>query len=110
MNIRCEIDEVMLTNDEGYSVRSTLATCTRCGNEEESFGTSEGSVMRCLILLRESCPGGKRHFYVTDDDDRDDGDRGIYENNDPTCCFTSEGLALQVQIEATYRGDREEGS
>lgn len=104
MNIKAEIDDVTLTNDEGYPVRGTCATCTRCGHQEESFGTSEGSVSRCLVLLRENCPGGRRHFYIVDDGVPDPRER--YEpryQGDPTCCFTAEGLAVQLHIRAAYR-------
>lgn len=110
MNIKCEIDDVTLVNAEGYAVKSVCATCTRCGHEEESFGTSDASVVRCLVLMRENCPGGSRHFYVEDDGVPDE--RARYEpryEGDPTCCFTAEGLALHLRIKEAYcrlRGGR----
>lgn len=105
MNIKCEIDEVYLVNNDGRSVVGTCATCTRCGLQEESFGTAEPSVMRCLMLIRENCPGGRRHFYIEDDGEPEDreGHEARYEG-DPTCCFTGAGLAVQQRIEAIYRG------
>jgi hypothetical protein len=48
----------------GYGRR---ATCTRCGEQQESFGTEEASVKRCLVLLRENCPKGEQNFYVSAD-------------------------------------------
>lgn len=103
MNIKCEIEDVTLVNGDGRSVNGTRATCMRCGNSEESYGTKEGSVQRCLMLLRESCPGGARHFYVADDGELDERAAmdPIYEG-DPTCCFTAEGLREQRLIAAAY--------
>jgi hypothetical protein len=37
--------------------------------ETESYGTSEASVRRCLVMLREECPRGERNFYVDADGD-----------------------------------------
>jgi len=42
------------------------ATCTRCGHQTESYGNSDASVKRCLVLMREECPKGENNFYVTD--------------------------------------------
>jgi hypothetical protein len=104
VSIKCEIDYVELVNAQGRPVRGILATCTRCGNQEESFGTSEGSVSRCLMLIRESCPGGSRHFYVVDDGEVDARQAmdPRYEG-DPTCCFTAAGLREHRLIAAVYR-------
>jgi hypothetical protein len=64
MKIRCEIRETTLENEEGFDVQSVCATCPRCGHETESFGTSERSVKRCLVLMREECPKRSHAFYV----------------------------------------------
>jgi len=57
--VECEVDEEMV---EGR--RGVIATCSMCGYQTESYGTSEASVKRCLALMREECPDGKRNFYV----------------------------------------------
>jgi hypothetical protein len=63
MRVRCEIEEVELDGD--YSmVDGVCATCSRCGHETESFGTSAASVRRCLVLMREECPEGESNYYV----------------------------------------------
>lgn len=62
--IECETEEVTLENDEGIEVDGVQATCSRCGHETESFGTSERSVKRCLVLMREECPEGENNYYV----------------------------------------------
>lgn len=104
MNIKCEIEDVTLVNADGRSVEGTCATCMRCGNSEESYGTKEGSVQRCLMLLRKSCPGGARHYYVVDDGELDE--RAAMDplyGGDPTCCFTAAGLREHRLIAQAYR-------
>jgi hypothetical protein len=73
VRVRCAIDDVELEGDlivrEGSPVMvdGVCATCSRCGHETESYGRSERSVRRCLVLLREECPMGESNFYVADD-------------------------------------------
>lgn len=66
--VACEIGETWMENDEGRDVLATVATCTECGHETCSFGTTDRSVKRCLVLMREECPAGCDNFYVADDD------------------------------------------
>jgi len=70
--IECELDYVTLTNDRGIEVEGVKVSCSECGHETESFGTSSASVRRCLALLSEECPEGKRNFYVTAEGAEDD--------------------------------------
>lgn len=65
--IRCSVEETELEGDRGL-VPSVVATCSRCDHQTESFGTSEASIKRCLVLLREGCPMGERNFYVDEND------------------------------------------
>jgi hypothetical protein len=64
----CEIEEADVEDDEGGIRPGTRATCEDCDAGpcvEESFGTSEKSITRCLVLLRENCEDnddGKRYF------------------------------------------------
>jgi hypothetical protein len=64
--IACAIDEVELENEEGREVPGIIATCSKCGHSTESFGTSDKSVKRCLLLMRQECPNRKHNFYVED--------------------------------------------
>jgi hypothetical protein len=63
MEVPATIEEVQLEGDYGM-VDGVEATCTRCGHTTESFGTSDASIRRCLVLLREECPKEERNFYV----------------------------------------------
>jgi len=67
MRVKCVVDYITLENDAGYDVESVGVTCPRCGSDQESYGESEASVTRCLVLLREDCPKGENNFYVADD-------------------------------------------
>jgi hypothetical protein len=67
MKVQCSVEIVGLENDEGHDVDGVLVTCSRCEHSEESYGTSEASVRRCLALLRENCPRNERNFYVADE-------------------------------------------
>lgn len=67
--VECEVEEITLENAEGYDLPGVRCTCSRCGHETESFGTSDASIRRCLALMREECPEGESNFYVTEDGD-----------------------------------------
>lgn len=61
--ITITISEETLEGDYG-SVDGVVADCSRCGHRTESFGTSENSILRCAVLMREECPRGEHNFYV----------------------------------------------
>jgi hypothetical protein len=66
MRVACSIEE--LEGDYG-SVQGVVATCSECGHETESFGTSDRSRRRCLALMREECPDGSSNYYVDEEED-----------------------------------------
>lgn len=65
--IEVEISYVDIENEQGILLPSVQANCTKCGHITESFGTSERSVKRCLVLLKEECPESSNNFYVCDE-------------------------------------------
>ena len=67
MRVTCRIEEVELENDDGVEVPSVCATCSRCDHETESFGTSDRSIRRCLVLMRDECPMGEDNYYASED-------------------------------------------
>lgn len=69
MRVECEVSFVELTGTHGRAVDGVSASCSRCGHEEESFGSGDSSVKRCLALLRENCPEGEENFYFDVDGD-----------------------------------------
>ena len=64
MKVSCDISFCDLENEDGREVEGVVATCSRCGHETESFGQSEASVRRCLVLMREGCPNEENNFYT----------------------------------------------
>jgi len=68
MKIECEIEEVILENEDGRKVPGIRATCSNCSHTTESFGVNDNSVKRCLALMREECPEDEENFYVAEDD------------------------------------------
>jgi hypothetical protein len=69
MRVFAEIEEVELENDHGWMIPSVHAHCNRYGLTTESFGTSDASIRRCLVLLREGCLNGERNFYAREVED-----------------------------------------
>lgn len=67
--VECEIDFDQQENDNGILVDCTHAYCTECEHETMSIGTGEASVKRCLVLMREECPMGRKNFYVSEEED-----------------------------------------
>jgi hypothetical protein len=67
MRVKCKIVEVERDGDFGTTVPAVVATCDRCSHETESFGRSEASRRRCLVLMREECPEDESNYYVDSD-------------------------------------------
>jgi hypothetical protein len=61
--VEVDIDEKDLPNERGGTTPGICATCSRCAHEVEVFGTSEASVKRACVMLREECPSDERNFY-----------------------------------------------
>jgi len=65
----CEASYQLVKNDRGVMVDGVKLTCSNCGHETFSYGTSERSVRRCIALMSEQCPEGEKNYYVSEDDD-----------------------------------------
>lgn len=63
MKVTCEVQESTEENDDGYEVPCVVVTCSRCKHTTRSFGTSDASVRRCCVLMREECPRDEDNFY-----------------------------------------------
>ena len=66
MRVVCEINYEQDTNDFGREADCVRAICSRCGHETTSWGDSDSSVKRCLVVMREECPNNEKNFYVSD--------------------------------------------
>jgi hypothetical protein len=67
VRVLADVEQTEMEGEYG-PVDGMCATCRRCGYQTESFGTSEGSINRCLALMREECPEGENNFYVDAED------------------------------------------
>lgn len=67
--IKCELDYITLENEFGKDIDSVRVTCQKCGKVEESYGTSERSINRCLVLLHDSCDCRNNFYYISDTQD-----------------------------------------
>jgi hypothetical protein len=52
---------------QGRKVEGITLTCSRCGRSTEVFGTSDASLRRGFVKLRENCEEKGRHFYVEEE-------------------------------------------
>ncbi len=62
--VKCEIRYDTEENERGYEAPCVRAVCSKCQHETMSWGESDGSVKRCLVLLSEECPQHEKNFYV----------------------------------------------
>ena len=66
MRVVARIEEIEIENDYGRPIESIRAVCTRCQHATESFGTSDASIKRCLVMLREECPKREHNYYAVE--------------------------------------------
>jgi hypothetical protein len=64
----CDVVETDLEGDYADYVEGVCVVCSRCGHETESYGTSDASIRRCFVVLRETCPNEEHNFYVDGDE------------------------------------------
>ena len=65
MRVKVRVEEIELDGDDSeYPVPSVEVTCTRCKHSVQVFGTSEASIKRGCLMLREECPEGESNFYA----------------------------------------------
>lgn len=62
MRVKCEVEEIELEGDYA-PVAGLCVTCSRCNHQVEVFGTSDRSIRRALVMLRDECPEGENNFY-----------------------------------------------
>ena len=67
--IKCELDYITIENENGIEVDGVCCTCTKCGKSEESFGTGQRSINRCLLMLYNSCDCGNNFYYISNTQD-----------------------------------------
>lgn len=68
MRVTCDSEEIELDGDHAGGVPGLCVTCSRCDHAAEVYGTSDRSLRRALVMLREECPNGENNFYACDDE------------------------------------------
>ncbi len=66
MKVECEVHFCQIENERGFQQDGVRVTCSRCGHTTQSFGTSEKSIKRCIMLLKEECPQAESNYYEPD--------------------------------------------
>lgn len=64
-----EVEEVIVDAENGRSINGIHVTCTRCRTVTVCLGTSQASVRRACIQLRDQCDERNYYFVEGDDDD-----------------------------------------
>jgi len=67
MRVPCSVEYRELQGEHGM-IDGVVVTCSRCEKQTESFGTGEGSIKRCFVLLKEDCDE-RNYYYSSEDDD-----------------------------------------
>lgn len=65
MRAVCGVTQTLLPGDY-CDVDGIEVECRRCGHVEDVYGTSEPSIKRGLVMLRENCPRGENNFYIAE--------------------------------------------
>jgi hypothetical protein len=66
MRVTVVTAKTTVKDERGRKVEGVVLTCSRCGETVEVFGTSDASVKRGFVKLREACKE-KTNFYVEEE-------------------------------------------
>lgn len=61
------VEKTIEDEDDGHEGPGVEATCLECNHKTQSFGQTDRSIRRCLVLMRDECPAGLENFYVDED-------------------------------------------
>ena len=64
--ILCSLTESTCTNNQGRQINSVVLKCSKCGHYTESWGDSDTSIERALLMMAKECPFEERNKYVLD--------------------------------------------
>jgi hypothetical protein len=66
MRVAVATAKTTVKDETGRKVEGIVLMCSRCGETVEVFGTSDASVKRGFVKLREGCKE-KTNFYVEEE-------------------------------------------
>lgn len=61
--VDCEVRDTLLTGEDGDEVSGLCVKYGRCDKTVQVFGTSERSMRRAFVMLREECPKKESNYY-----------------------------------------------
>lgn len=64
MRVFCDVDISEVQKEDGRMAPGVTVTCGRCQHAVSSFGTTDRSVRRCFMLLKEECPNKEANYYL----------------------------------------------
>jgi hypothetical protein len=67
MKVEVTVEEIEIEGDYDNMIPGVSVCCGRCGHTVEVYGTSDASIKRGCVMLREECPKGEKNFYVAED-------------------------------------------
>jgi hypothetical protein len=63
--IDCDVEYTRLETERGSQIPGVIVRCKGCDGTTESYGVTDASVKRCLVLLKEKCDG--KNFYTCEE-------------------------------------------
>jgi hypothetical protein len=57
------VDWEEVETENGYPVDGYRVTCSRCGHYVDVCGSTQASMRRGAVMLKEECPRGESNFY-----------------------------------------------
>jgi hypothetical protein len=63
MQVAVATAKTIVKDEKGREAEGIVLTCSRCGETVEVYGTTDASVRRGFVKLREACKE-KTNFYV----------------------------------------------
>lgn len=67
MRVAVRVEETELQGDHG-PIDGIVVTCSRCDYSVEVFGTSERSIKRGCVMLKEQCQLEEENYYHSGED------------------------------------------
>jgi hypothetical protein len=67
MRVTVATAKATVKDETGREAEGLTLMCSRCGKTVEVFGTSDASVKRGFVKLREICKETGRNFYVEEE-------------------------------------------
>jgi len=64
MNVRVDVEEGDVEDEDGWLHTGVRITCSRCGFSIDVRGTTDKSIRYGCWQLKERCPQGERNFYT----------------------------------------------